>query len=34
MRERIENLNGKISINGENGFTIVFIIPKKVGDKK
>ena len=27
MRERIKNLNGSISINGENGFLIVFIIP-------
>jgi signal transduction histidine kinase len=27
MRERIRNLNGSISINGENGFIIVFIIP-------
>lgn len=27
MRERIRNINGSISINGENGFLIVFIIP-------
>lgn len=27
MRERIKNLNGSISINGEDGFLIIFIIP-------
>ena len=29
MKERIKNVGGSISINGENGFTIVCIIPLK-----
>jgi signal transduction histidine kinase len=29
MKERIKNIGGSISINGENGFTIVCIIPLK-----